>query len=90
MAHTDPYRLTATPTPVPTGTGTATATAEDPSGVTRGDIVRTLLWTVVVISAVANTVASYGGVSTLVHLSCGTVTLLAATTLVVRSLRGRR
>ncbi|QXE35646.1 hypothetical protein KQY30_16650 [Streptomyces sp. GMY02] len=84
MAHTDPYRLTTAPTPTPT------ATAGGTSGVTRGDVVRTLLWTVVVISAVANTVASYGGVSTWVHLSCGTVTLLAASTLVVRSLRGRR
>ncbi|MGW2057726.1 hypothetical protein ACWCOZ_28065 [Streptomyces sp. NPDC001840] len=87
MAHTDPYRLTAPTSPVLT----TTATAEGPSGgVTRGDIVRTLLWTVVVISAVANTVASYGAVSTWVQLSCGTVTLLAATALVVRSLRGRR
>lgn len=76
--NTDPYRLTTTP-------------AKDaPTGVSRGDVVRTLLWAVVVISAVANTVASYRGSGTALHLAFGIVTVLAAGTLVVRSLRGRR
>ena len=78
LTHTDPYRLTTTPD-------------DDAStGVSRGDVVRTLLWSVVVISAVANTVASYGGSGTALHLASGIVTVLAAGTLVVRSLRGRR
>lgn len=78
MAHPDPYRLT------------TASTEESKGGGSRVDLVRTLLWTVVVVSAGANTVASYGGVATWLQLSIGIVTLLAATTLVVRHLRGRR
>ncbi|MEU9556310.1 hypothetical protein [Streptomyces fumanus] len=78
MPDTDPYRLTSTPEG-----GTA-------SGAGRNDLVRTLLWAVVVLSAVANMATSYGDTSVWLNLACGTVTLLAAGTLVVRNLRGRR
>jgi hypothetical protein len=78
MTNTDSYRPT---------TGLADGT---PTRVSRGDVVRTLLWAVVVISAVANTAASFGGSGAAVHLAFGVVTVLSAGTLVVRSLRGRR
>lgn len=81
MTHQDPYRLS---TPQPH------TPADRPDTVSRGDVLRTLLWALVVISAVANMVASYGGAHVGVHLACGMVTVLAAGTLVVRSLRGRR
>ncbi|MGI5192781.1 hypothetical protein ACQEVY_03850 [Streptomyces sp. CA-288835] len=55
-----------------------------------GDIARTLLWMVVVASALANMAASFGGADTWVHLVCGAITVLCAGTLVVRNLRGRR
>lgn len=57
---------------------------------TRGEIARTLLWSVVVISAVSNTAASLGGAHTRVHLLCGIVTVLCGGALAVRGLRGRR
>jgi hypothetical protein len=81
MQHTDPYRIAT----VDTLPGSAPAPE-----VSRGDIVRTLLWVVVVISAVTNMAASFGGAHTGVHLACGVVTVLSAGTLVVRSLRGGR
>ncbi|AQS68553.1 hypothetical protein [Streptomyces pactum] len=81
MTHQDPYRLTTAQPRTP---------GEDPAPVSRGDVLRTLLWAVVVISAVANMAASYAGAHTLVHLASGMVTVLAAGTLVVRGLRGRR
>ncbi|MEW2401679.1 hypothetical protein [Streptomyces sp. NPDC046862] len=77
MTTTDPYRLTGAPD-------------DSPSGVSRSDVVRALLWTVLVISVVANTVASYGDAGLGVHLACGGVTALCAGTLVARKLRGRR
>ncbi|MEU3919635.1 hypothetical protein [Streptomyces sp. NPDC029004] len=81
MTTTDPYRL-ATP---------ADRTHGAPSpALTRGEVVRTLLWIVVVISAVSNMAASYGNADTWVHLACGAVTVLGAGTLAVRNLRGRR
>lgn len=81
MATTDPYRLTAP----------ADGTHETSSpAVTSGAVVRTLLWILVVISAVSNMAASYAHADTWVHLTCGVVTLLCAGTLVVRKLRGRR
>jgi hypothetical protein len=43
-----------------------------------------------VLSAVANTAASYTGAATWVHLVCGAVTALGGGVLVVRKLRGRR
>jgi hypothetical protein len=78
MQDPDPYRLTSTPED-----GTA-------SGVSRKDLVRTVLWAVVVLSAVANMATSYGGTAVWLNLACGMVTVLAAGTLVVRGLRGRR
>ncbi|WP_073946416.1 hypothetical protein [Streptomyces kebangsaanensis] len=78
MPHPDPYRLTRSDRPSPS------------PGLTRGDVLRSLLWIVVVMSAVANMAASYGGADTWVHLVCGAVTVLCGGTLVVRSLRGRR
>ncbi|WP_105971644.1 hypothetical protein [Streptomyces geranii] len=57
---------------------------------TRADLVRGLLWSLVVASAVANMAASFGGTHTWVSLCCGAVTVLCGGTLVVRSLRGRR
>ncbi|MGW3283656.1 hypothetical protein ACWDR3_03290 [Streptomyces sp. NPDC001002] len=83
MAHTDPYRFTSTPTPVP-------GSADTSDGITRADVARTLLWALVVISAVTNMALSYGGSGTVPHLAAGIVTVLSAGTLVVRSLRGRR
>ncbi|MCZ9351739.1 hypothetical protein NGM36_18500 [Streptomyces mutabilis] len=85
MTHQDPYRLTAPPA------GAATGGADDgPDAVSRGDVLRALLWALVVVSAVANMTASFGGAPTWVHLASGVVTVLAAGTLVVRALRGRR
>ncbi|MCX5054037.1 MULTISPECIES: hypothetical protein [unclassified Streptomyces] len=78
MQNTDPYRLTS-----------ADSKPTTPA-LTRGDVLRTLLWSVVVMSAVANMAASYGEAATWVHLVCGAVTVLCAGTLVVRNLRGRR
>ncbi|MFD7428927.1 hypothetical protein ACFV6Z_18030 [Streptomyces sp. NPDC059818] len=81
MATTDPYRLNLhdahydTPAPA----------------VTRGEVTRVLLWLVLVISAVANMVASWAGAGVAVNLVCGAVTGLAVTALVVRRLKdGRR
>ncbi|WP_329274583.1 hypothetical protein [Streptomyces sp. NBC_01451] len=88
MATADPYRLTTTPdTPDTPADGTHAAAAP---AVTGGEVVRTLLWIVVVVSAVANSAATYADADTWVHLACGVVTLLSAGTLVVRHLRGRR
>jgi len=82
MTTTDPSHLSTTP---------ADHTHGAPSpALTRGEVVRTLLWIVVVISAVSNMAASYGNADTWVHLACGAVTVLGAGTLVVRNLRGRR
>ena len=77
MARTDPYQLTSSPPPA----------AEPGGGV---DLVRTLLWTLLVLSAAANMATSYGGVAPWVNVACGVVTLLSASVLVVRRLRGRR
>ena len=67
-----------------------TTTLTESDRLTRGEIVRTLLWIVVVAGALANMAASFGGADTWVHLVCGAVTVLCAGTLVVRNLRGRR
>ncbi|MBZ6088730.1 hypothetical protein KVH02_10390 [Streptomyces olivaceus] len=78
--HQDPYRLASSQdAPAPGG-----------ETVSRGDVLRTLLWAVVVLSAVANMTASYSGAHPWVHLASGVVTVLAAGALVVRGLRGRR
>jgi hypothetical protein len=80
MSHPDPYRFT----------GPADDHAPTRSGVSGSDVLRALLWTVLVISALANTVASYGDASTAVHLAFGVVTAACATALVLQRLRGRR
>ncbi|MFE1074391.1 hypothetical protein ACFW5W_24630 [Streptomyces sp. NPDC058783] len=80
--HQDPYRLGAP--------GAASASGDGPGAVSRGDVLRTLLWAVVVLSAVANMALSFTGAATPLHLATGVVTVLAAGTLVVRALRGRR
>ncbi|MFE2216245.1 hypothetical protein ACFW93_30425 [Streptomyces canus] len=80
MANTDPYRL---------GVHDAHDDAPAPA-VTRGEITRVLLWLILVISAVANMVASYAAAGVVVNLVCGAVTALAATALVVRRLKGGR
>ncbi|EHN71932.1 hypothetical protein ACWDF1_07825 [Streptomyces coelicoflavus] len=80
----DPYRLgpaRATPAPAPGG---------GPDAVPRGDVLRMLLWTVVVLSAAANMVLSFTGAAVALHLASGVVTVLAVGALVVRALRGRR
>ncbi|MFG3247730.1 hypothetical protein [Streptomyces sp. NPDC048187] len=82
--HQDPYRL-GTPRTAP-----ADGDGDGPGAVSRGDLLRTLLWTVVVLSAVANMALSFTGAATPLHLASGLVTVLAAGTLVVRALRGRR
>ncbi|WP_406010992.1 hypothetical protein OG440_36310 [Streptomyces sp. NBC_00637] len=80
MATTDPYRLRVHDahhdTPAP--------------DITRGEVTRFLLWLTLLISAVANMVASYAAVGVAVNLACGAVTALAATALVVRRLKGDR
>ncbi|MFH8975062.1 hypothetical protein [Streptomyces sp. NPDC017890] len=81
MTHQDPYRLSTPPPRTP---------ERGPDAVSRGEVLRTLLWAVVVVSAVANMAASLAGAPTAVHLASGVVTVLAAGTLVVRGLRGRR
>jgi len=74
MPNTDPYPLHQRSDTAPT----------------RADIARSLLWVLVVLSAVGNMAASVGGAHSWVNLCCGAVTVLAGGTLVVRSLRGRR
>ncbi|MFJ1972552.1 hypothetical protein ACIO93_28165 [Streptomyces sp. NPDC087903] len=54
------------------------------------DLVRTLLWTLLVVSVVANTVASYAGAGTAVHLAIGATTAACVAVLAVRGLQGRR
>ncbi|AXL89558.1 hypothetical protein C4J65_15605 [Streptomyces sp. CB09001] len=81
--HQDPYRL-GTPRTIPTAPG------DGPDAVSRGDVLRALLWAVVVLSAVANMALSFTGAAAPLHLASGVVTVLAAGALVVRGLRGRR
>ncbi|GGZ88106.1 hypothetical protein [Streptomyces bluensis] len=89
-AHTDPYRLTATDdSPGTQSPGTQSPGTQSPA-VSRGDVVRTLLWTVLVISAAVNLMASYAAAGIWLNLASGLVTLLSAGTLVARKLRGRR
>ncbi|MFF6995780.1 hypothetical protein ACFY93_12600 [Streptomyces sp. NPDC008313] len=55
-----------------------------------GGVARTVLWVVLVVSVIGNTVASYTGAGTGVHLAAGVVTVLCATVLAVRRLRSGR
>ncbi|MGW2960405.1 hypothetical protein ACWDGI_18210 [Streptomyces sp. NPDC001220] len=76
MTSTDPYGLSSPPA------------AEEPGG--GVDLVRVLLWSLLVLSAGANLATSYGGVPAWTNAACGGVTLFSAGTLVARWLRGRR
>lgn len=78
--YADPYRFAAADT----------LPGTQPPAVSRADVVRTLLWTVLVISAATNMVASYAAAGIWLNLASGLVTLLSAGTLVARKLRGRR
>ncbi|MFC9468854.1 hypothetical protein [Streptomyces coelicoflavus] len=80
----DPYRLG------PPQAAAASAAGGGPDAVPRGDVLRMLLWTVVVLSATANMVLSFTGAAVALHLASGVVTVLAVGALVVRALRGRR
>lgn len=66
------------------------APAGPPGGVSRADLARVLLWALLVISGVANMLASLAGAGTAVHLACGVVTALSAAGLAARALRARR
>lgn len=55
-----------------------TTTTTEPDRLSPGDIARTLLWVVVVASALTNMAASFGGADTWVHLVCGAVTVLCS------------
>ena len=70
--------------------GASALSATAPPGVSRADLVRFLLWLLLVLSVVANTVASSAGAGLGTHLACGAVTALTAAVLVVRRLKGRR
>lgn len=56
----------------------------------RPGILRSLLWVVLVVSVVANTVTSFAGVPTAVQAGLGGVTALAVVALVAQHLRTRR
>ncbi|GGW95463.1 hypothetical protein GCM10010297_16580 [Streptomyces malachitofuscus] len=79
MTHTDPSHL-------PPAPGRRTA----PAGAGDGGVAHTLLWAVLVLSVLGNTVASYTGADIGVHLAAGAVTALCVTLLVVRRMRGGR
>ncbi|NGO13645.1 hypothetical protein G5C60_40145 [Streptomyces sp. HC44] len=99
---TDPYRLTtasgtyADPSAKPSVDHNAeTIGGPLPVGeplrvVTGSGVVRTLLWVLLVISAIGNMVASYAAAGTAVHLAFGAVTAVCLTALVAQRLRGRR
>ncbi|MEF9915596.1 hypothetical protein RJT17_36630 [Streptomyces sp. P5-A9] len=78
MTHTDPYRLTP-----------AAGREETPDRSNVG-AVRALLWVVLVVSVLGNTVASSAGSGIGVHLAAGGVTALCATVLVVLRMRSSR
>jgi hypothetical protein len=56
----------------------------------RGTIVRALIWTVLVISAVGNSVSSFAGLPTLVHLGFGVVTAICIVVLSLQYLQQHR
>jgi hypothetical protein len=56
----------------------------------RVGFLRALIWLVLVVSAVGNSVSSFGGVSMAVHLGFGLVTAICVVALVAPYLRGRR
>ncbi|WP_326808488.1 MULTISPECIES: hypothetical protein [unclassified Streptomyces] len=64
--------------------------APSPPDAARPDLVRTLLWLVLVISTVGNSVASFLDAGTGAHLLSGLVTTAGVAALVVRRVRTER
>ncbi|MBP0456671.1 hypothetical protein [Streptomyces montanisoli] len=79
MTHSDPYRL------IPGG-----RQDDAPERAGGAGVVRALLWVVLVVSVVGNTVASAVGGGTGVHLAAGGITVLCAALLVVGRVRRSR
>jgi hypothetical protein len=77
---TDPYRITDEPQ--------TDATVAPGNG--RSGVFRTLIWLVLVVSAVGNSVASFADVSPVVHTGLGAIALLCVVTLITQHVRGRR
>ena len=70
--------------------GDRPATRSGRPGGTRTGGLRPLIWIVVVVSAVGNSVSSFGGVSTAVHLAFGLVTAASVVALITHYLRSNR
>ncbi|MDT0269681.1 hypothetical protein RM844_25690 [Streptomyces sp. DSM 44915] len=81
MTDTDPYRLAGDAEEAPRATG---------SPVSRGQILRALLWAVLVVSVAGNTVVSLSAEAPALHIALGVVTGLCVTALAVQSLRRSR
>jgi hypothetical protein len=79
MTHPDPYRLTP-----------ADGRKETPDRSSGSGVARTLLWVVLVVGVLANTVASSTGAGIGVHLVAAAVTAVCATLLVVLRMRNSR
>jgi hypothetical protein len=62
---------------------------EAPAGTSRSDLLRTVLWAVLVVGAVGNMIASAAAASLLVHLALGAVSALALAGLVAQWTRTR-
>jgi hypothetical protein len=56
----------------------------------RGAVLRALVWTVLVISAVGNSVSSFAGLPTLVHLAFGVVSAICIVVLSLQYLQQHR
>jgi hypothetical protein len=82
MTTTDPYRIAD-----PAGHAGPRPSTAAPA---RTDVLRLLLWTLVVVSALCNMAASIVDATMWVHLLCGVVTLVSGGTLVARSVQHRR
>ena len=80
MANTDPYRLS---------TEQAETSGTQPA-VPRGEVLRGLLWSALVVSAAGNMVASYTDAPLPLHLACGLASLGCVIALLAQRLRGRR
>jgi hypothetical protein len=76
---TDPYRIDDQPAPAP---------AAPPAA--PGAVVRGLVWLVLVVSLVGNSVASFADVSSTVHLALGVVAVLCIAVLIARRPRRSR
>jgi hypothetical protein len=82
----DPERITI----VPRGSEGPEGSGGPESGDRRTGTGRALLWLLLVVSAVGNSVTSFGGVSTGVHLGLGALSALSIVALLVSYLRARR